>query len=115
GQIVQFAQGWRHVSDDKASGGAAQVADSPGAEATFHFPGRGTRLIATTGPMMGQLDVYVDGRFHSTVDLYSPKIHHKQEVALIFGLENSWHAVTYRVSSHKNAASSGYYCPLDRF
>ena len=113
--IVAFKGGWRHLRDAQASGDGAEVSNQPGAEASFTFPGRGTRLIATTGPEMGQLDIAVDGRYWGTVDLYSPTVKHQQVVAFVHGLSDGQHTVTYRVSAKKNPKSSGYWCPLDRF
>jgi len=113
--IVAFGKGWRHLADARASGGGLEVADTPGAQASFRFPGRGTRLVATTGPEMGQLDISVDGKFWGTADLYSPTIKHQQVVAFVHGLSEGTHTVTYRVSAKKNPKSSGCWCPLDRF
>jgi hypothetical protein len=113
--VVAFGKGWRHLADARASGDGVQASDRPGAEASFRFPGRGTRLLATTGPEMGRLDISVDGRDWGTADLYSPTLKHQQVVAFVHGLADGWHTVTYRVSAKKNPQSSGYWCPLDRF
>ncbi len=112
---VAFGRGWRHATDAQASGGGVALASTPGAQASFTFPGRGTRLIATVGPKMGKLDVAVDGRYYTTVDLYAPVVRHQVVVAFVHGLAQGSHTVTYTVRSDKNTLSSGYWCPLDRF
>ena len=53
--------------------GATSTAAGPPAKVRTSFIGRSVALVAHTGPKMGKVKVFVDGKYKATVDLARPK------------------------------------------
>jgi hypothetical protein len=66
-----------------------------GAEATIGFEGTGAILAGSYMSSGGTADIYLDGRLHRTVDVYSDEEanKHGESVWHAFGLENGEHRV----------------------
>jgi hypothetical protein len=81
-------------SVDKArSGGASRAASQKGAEASVSFEGTGAILVGPYLPDGGKADVYLDGKLHSTVDVYPDEKARK-------GGESVWHAFKLARGKH---------------
>jgi hypothetical protein len=68
---VVYAGSWTLSSSSLYSGGSARYASAAGASATYSFSGRSIGVVLSRGASRGQVKVYVDGVYATTVDLYS--------------------------------------------
>jgi GH25 family lysozyme M1 (1,4-beta-N-acetylmuramidase) len=68
---VHYSTGWTGLYVTSASGGSLRYATRAGAWVSYTFSGRSIGWVAYRGPTRGKADVYVDGAYRSTVDLYS--------------------------------------------
>jgi hypothetical protein len=86
---------WEKISNDTRAGKVASVRGSrAGCETRIEFEGTGAILV---GPYLtdgGIADVYLDGRLHRTVDVYSDEERDK-------GHEAVWHAFGLDLKSHE--------------
>jgi hypothetical protein len=78
---------WRN---DKAMRSTA----AKGAEAVISFEGTGAMIVGPYLPNGGKADVYLDGKLHSTVDVYPDETARK-------GDESVWHAFRLRNGKHE--------------
>jgi hypothetical protein len=79
---------------DKArSGGGSRSASQKGAEASISFNGTGAIITGPYLPEGGKADVYLDGKLHSTVDVYPDENSRK-------GAESVWHAFKLANGKH---------------
>ena len=63
-----YSGDWENVTDTRAYQGSFKRTWSAGSYATFSFTGQKFSIIYKTGPLLGKLDVYVDGALVGTVD-----------------------------------------------
>jgi parallel beta-helix repeat protein len=72
--------GWNVGAYSGDIDGADSYSCTSGASVTVPFFGSGATVIAVTGPTLGNAEVYVDGAYKSTVDLYSASNAFQQDV-----------------------------------
>jgi GH25 family lysozyme M1 (1,4-beta-N-acetylmuramidase) len=106
------ASNWSSVANASAGGGAYVVSDVAGASASLGFTGTGATLITVRGPGMGRADIWVDGTFVRTVDLYaaSTRFGVKRTVS---GFADGPHEVTVIVQGTHRAIASGSSVAVD--
>jgi spore germination protein YaaH len=68
---VGYSSGWHKASSTSFSGGAVHYATAAGASARSTFSGRSVAIVATVGPTRGQVKVYLDGGYVTTIDTYA--------------------------------------------
>ncbi len=68
---VAYGGTWTREATSGAYRGYARYASASGATATFRFTGRNVAWIAPKGTKGGKAEVYVDGTYAATVNLYS--------------------------------------------
>ena len=68
---ITYKGTWTTASVSSAYGGALRYASSSTASATLTFTGRNVVWVAPLAPNRGKADVYLDGVYVQTVDLYS--------------------------------------------
>ena len=71
GPGVSYTGAWRSASSSSASGGSLRYSNAAGSHATFAFTGRQVAWVAAAGPARGRAEVYLDGTYVRTVDLYA--------------------------------------------
>ena len=59
----------------------------------FEFCGTGVEFYTAETPEMGEVDIYIDGEFKETVNLYSDGWQYQQKVYEISGLEEGLHTI----------------------
>lgn len=97
------------------SAGAARIAATPGARATFNFKGTAVSWIGARGSQSGIANVSLDGALVAVVDLYSPTEQIQQEVFRTSGLAYANHTLTIEATGMQNIASSGGLVVVDGF
>ena len=79
-QDVSYAGSWGTFATSAAWGGKLRFSKTKGASATIHFSGRGIGWVSTKSPARGKANVYLDGTFVATVDLWSSTSKYRQVV-----------------------------------
>jgi GH25 family lysozyme M1 (1,4-beta-N-acetylmuramidase) len=100
------AGAWSPVAAASAGGGGYVVNDVAGATATLRFTGTGATLITVRGPSMGRAEIWIDGAFVRTVDLYSSTFLFGVE-RTVSGLSDGPHVMRIAVLGTRRAASTG--------
>jgi len=88
---------WTRAEWDQALGGHSAYADKAGATARFRFTGSRVSWVATKAPNRGKADVWVDGVFARTVDLYAAEARPRSVVFTRSWVMSGAHAVTIKV------------------
>jgi subtilisin family serine protease len=68
--LATYGPGWSTVASRRATGGRLHTSYKGGSWMTFSFTGRSVALVAPKGASRGDVKVYVDGAYVSTVSLY---------------------------------------------
>jgi len=63
---------WRGATSTAYSGGSVRRATSAGARVAYTFTGRAIAFVTTLAPRRGQVRVYLDGSYITTLDLWAP-------------------------------------------
>jgi CSLREA domain-containing protein len=71
---VAYASGWHAAIDSGASGGSVKYATARGASVSYRFTSRGIAIVLTKGPSRGEVQVFFDGHYQRTVDLYASRV-----------------------------------------
>jgi SpoIID/LytB domain protein len=113
---IAYAGLWRTSSSKALLGGTQAFSDSPGATCTITFTGTGLRWYGNRSPAYGRANVYVDGSYNRTVDLYGAKTLYRQAIWSVGGLSiDQTHTVTVRVLGTRSAPSKGTFVSADAF
>ena len=83
--------------------------------AQFTFTGTEVRWVCTKFSNRGKADVYIDGAYQDTKDLYSSSVLYQQEIYTRTGLSSGSHTIKVVCNGTKNASSSDYYIDVDAF
>jgi hypothetical protein len=67
--LIAYNAGWSWVTDATAAGGQLHETPTAGSAAYHRFTGSDVAWITEVGPLRGQAKVFIDGAYHSTVDL----------------------------------------------
>ena len=99
---------WQWKGPWKA-GGKGRMATDKGAEVAIDFNGTGAIVVGPYLPEGGKADVYLDGKMHSTVDVYPDENSRKggESVWHAFGLRNGKHSLRLVVRGEPYGDSKG--------
>lgn len=86
-----------------------RVSGEQGAEAAVRFEGTGAILVGPYLPQGGKADVYLDGKLHRSVDVFSDESSVKSQEAVwhVFGLKPGLHQVRLVVRGEPYGGSGG--------
>lgn len=77
---ISYSKGWGRITSPSYDGRYAMSTRLPGAFATYSFVGTDFAWISTRSPVRGSARVSVDGKYLTTVNLYSPDTQVRQIV-----------------------------------
>jgi hypothetical protein len=107
GAAISYAGRWRRLAQAAAHAGDIHVPVRRGSAMTYSFSGRQARIVGSTGPSAGKVDVHVDGRFVATVDTYSG-VARAQQVWFDTGvLAGGRHTIELSYLQAKNVLATG--------
>ncbi len=113
---IAYGPGWNVSSSSALLGGTQIWSASAGASCTVAFKGSGLKWIGNKAPSYGRANVYVDGSFDRTVDLYSARTLYRRALWSVGGLSAlTTHTVEIRVLGTRNASSRGNAVAIDAF
>ena len=111
---IAYGGTWNVSSSSALIGGTQAWSASAGASCTVAFKGSGLKWIGNKAPNYGRANVYVDGSFDRTVDLYASSTAYRRALWSIGGLSTTTtHTVEIRVLASKNTASRGNVVAVD--
>ncbi|OCT15421.1 hypothetical protein A8709_15180 [Paenibacillus pectinilyticus] len=90
-------------------------ASTSGNYAQFTFTGTSIKWIGPRNVDCGKSDVYIDGVYDSSIDMYASSWLKQQVLFSKTGLSNASHTIKIVVTNTKNASASGYYSSIDAF
>jgi hypothetical protein len=99
GSGITYVGSWTQATLTGASGGSVKFAKSSTATATFSFTGRSVAWVAQMGSSRGVADVYVDGVFAQTVDLFSSTTKPRMTVFTRSFATSAAHTIQIRVKA----------------
>jgi hypothetical protein len=113
---IAYDGGWNVGNTSRPwSGGTAAIGFGVGQDAFVDFRGTGITWIGFQGPWAGIANVYLDGTFVRTLDLYAPNEAVSAPVFTATGLALGPHTLRIEVTRTKNAASADYVVIVDAF
>lgn len=111
---ISYTGIWTEVNDASASAGSYKKASSTSAAADFAFNGNSISWVALKDSSSGVANVYLDGNFMASFDLYNTTPTYQVTVfSNLIG--NGDHTLTIEPSGTKNASSTGYNVAVDAF
>jgi hypothetical protein len=114
--LIRYSGAWTTVNTPRASDGAVRRASTRGATATFVFPGPAVKWVTTRGPDRGIAQVFVDGQFRSTIDLYAAAEQFQTYVVSYLSLSpDAPHTLRIVVAGERRGASTGTNVDVDAF
>ena len=112
---ISYSGTWQTGSWSGYYNNSCRYSNVSGSSATYVFTGTDIQWIADKNADHGKADVYIDGVFKTTVDLYNATDQLQQVVYTISSLTNSQHTIKINVTGTKNSSSSGTYVNIDAF
>jgi uncharacterized repeat protein (TIGR02543 family) len=97
---------WLGTSSTSAYGGKYRSSNTTGASITFTITGDQFHLVTARGTTYGFVDIYKDGVYFATYDLYNP-VQQWQYQLLVSGLGTGTHTIMIQVKGVHNASSTG--------
>lgn len=94
---------------------SCHYSNTSGSTASFTFTGTGIQWIADKNADHGKADVYIDGVFKTTVDLYNVSDQLQQVVYSTSSLSYGQHTIQINVTGTKNSSAIGTYVNIDAF
>jgi hypothetical protein len=104
---------WTTQSVTGTFGGTTRFSRTVGATARHSFYGTGIAWVTSQRRDAGIAEIWLDGQQITTVDLYRSYNRHGQVKYVVSGLPYGAHTLEIRVSSSKNAASTGRRIDID--
>lgn len=98
---------WQLMHDRGFSAMTAYSSEYKGASAVLDFVGIGVRWIASRGPNHGIAEVFIDGEYVQSIDLYGPCFEAALCVFEIYDLPFQQHTITVSVKQSSNERASG--------
>ncbi|MGW3951892.1 hypothetical protein ACWEKM_13330 [Streptomyces sp. NPDC004752] len=93
--------------------GDEHYADTSGNSSQYSFNGTGVTWLASTSNNRGEADVYIDGVFDGTVDLYTATAVRQNAVYTMRGLIPGPHTIKIVVNGAHDSTSGGTYVTVD--
>lgn len=106
---------WSWLYVDGTSSAYVVWTDEPDNAIDFSFVGTGVTMIGIKGPDYGIVDIYLDGDFMESVDLWTPFRILGRNLFEITGLPHGEHTITVTLTDSHNPYSGGTWVSVDAF
>lgn len=110
---LTYSGTWNNFTNPNFSGGIVKYSNQKDATASILFSGSGVMWIASKDPRLGKADVYIDGNYETTVDLYSPTVIHQEVVYSNLALSSGSHSLSIAVKGEKNPSATNTIVDID--
>src|SRR3989304_4519834 len=112
--VVRTGQ-WFSTTAYNLDGGRGIFSIETGATATLTFTGTQATWFGPKNRDFGIADVYLDGAFQGSVDLYSSSLLSRQVLFTASGLSNTTHTLSIVVTGRRNSSSLNDAVGVDAF
>ncbi len=113
---IVYSGQWKSTRLKEAYANALRYTSVAGSRASFGFTASRVGWVAQKSPTGGQAEVYIDGAYVTTVDLYSASKQQRQVVFRQAGLDPTVsHTLEVRALGTKSTASKGTIVSVDAF
>ena len=112
---VTYGGTWTHSADTAYFNDTKAVSNVATSTANLTFVGTQLGIFTRKTPSSGKYDVYIDGVYDATIDLYAASAQPTTRTYSKTGLSNASHTVSLQVTGQKFPASNGYFIGLDYF
>lgn len=113
---IAFSGYWNVGSSSRLLGGKQAWSASNGATCTVKFKGSKLAWIGNVAPTYGKANVFVDGKYNKTVNLYAAATAYRRTLWSVGGLSaTTTHTVSIRVLGTKSPSSRGANVAIDAF
>lgn len=107
-----YSSGWGKWSSSLNYGASTRYKATKGAYAKFSFSGSSVYLVSPKSPNLGKANVYIDGIYQNTIDLYASSNRYRQ-VVFSKSLNSGSHAIKVVVKGQRNANSKSTFVHVD--
>ncbi len=114
-EVIHYNGNWKIKRCPNCSASSINHSSSYSDKATLNFIGTGVSWIGTTANDQGTAKVFIDKKYVSTVDQYSPQKKYMQNLYTINNLGKGYHTITIEIVKAKNEKSKGYRIEIDAF
>lgn len=112
-ESIIYSGNWTHIQQTQNSGENISYSKEKGATVEYTFKGTGVIILSKTYKDRGLADVYIDGQFIETIDLYTSSVAFQKEIFNKDNLTNNFHTIKIVVKGEKNQLSTGISVFLD--
>lgn len=113
---IAYTGTWKRVSLSGASGGYVRKNGTAGKKAVLSFNGTSVALVSTSATARGIAEIWLDGVYQESVDLYAPSTSTKQVVwAPDAPLSAGAHTLEVRVTGIRNPSATKNRIDVDAF
>jgi subtilisin family serine protease len=113
---LKYTGTWKIINNNFISGGSARYINIKDASVELTFTGTGIKWIGFTNPNYGLADVYLDGKYLSTVNLFSTSTNYDQVLFEKTDLINGDHTIKIVVKAELgNQVSKNFFINIDAF
>ena len=95
--LLAYRGTWKKVASSSAIGEIITSSTARGATVTHQFTGRAVGVVAPTSPTRGKVEVWVDNKYRTTIDLRSSTTRHRRVVFAISYAVAGTHTIQLRV------------------
>ena len=110
---LYYSGSWTYASNSGYYNNDQHYSNSTGAYVEYTFTGSSIQWIGPKNIDCGISNVYIDGTFVTSVDLYATSWLKQQVLYSNTALSGGQHTIRIMVTNTKNASSSGYYSSID--
>lgn len=107
-----YSSSWGKWTNSSNYGGSTRYRATKGAYAKFSFSGSAVYLVSPKSPNLGKANVYIDGIYQNTIDLYASSNRYRQ-IVFSKSLSNGSHTIKVVVKGQKNSNSKSTFVHLD--
>ena len=112
---IVYTGTWTAQAPANAYGGSTRSATAAGARASLTFTGTDVLVIAPRGSGRGIAEIWVDGVFAQTVDLFSTTAEFRRVVFARTGLAAGTHTVEFRATGTRRTGATSTRVDIDAF
>lgn len=94
---------WEKRVSPHFSAGSIMVSLSPDSELEFRFSGTGVKWIGPQSPAFGKSSIFLDGKYITSVDQFSPTLKESTSIYSVSHLEYGPHTLTLKVAKASDA------------
>ena len=110
---IAYTGTWGQVSSSRYYQSTGTFSTTAGAFAQFSFNGSGIAWIGPKGNDHGKADVFLDGVFQATIDLYDPNRIDQTNLYAVSNLSSGAHTLKITVRGDKNPNAVNQYVEVD--